>query len=178
MVEKIYRLKVKNGETEIEIEGDKAFVKHYFSEVSSFISTGRKIKIKAMGRPPVKGKRGRKRGRRAKGKSSKKAPKPKKEKIDLKQLPLEKILELAKSKKESDRILFMAYIVNKINRKREFRSKDIINLYKEYEIQPPKRMDYYLRRLGGEENGYLAYGRRKGRYKISDTGLKHLSENP
>ena len=163
----IYRLKVKNGETEIEIEGDEAFVEHYFSEVSSFISTGKKIK--AMGRPLIKGKR--KRGRKPK------VPKiisPVVKRINLKRLTISQLVELCRLKKERDRILTMGYIITKMNGKHEFRPKAVMDKYIEYNLTPPKRVGYYLKCLC--EEGLLVHGRRGGRFKMSDSGILHLSE--
>lgn len=205
----VHKLRLKMGDIEIELEGDKTFVRDSFEDVKHLLSaTGVKVpeipKLEApavvkeippekaveevkpkrrRGRPPkseaLKAKEAAEETKPAKKRGIKKKTEVEAEaekKVDItsvKSLP--ELLKLKNPKKEGDRILLMAYWINKVMRKREFRAADIENLYRELKMAPPKNISYYLRKLSSEEKGLLMPGKKKGRYKISNLGIIYLS---
>lgn len=162
-----YKLRVKSGDTELEIEGDKTFVHDHFFQMKGLLS-GMNIKLKAD--KPFKGK---KRGRKP-GRKKKVLPKPKIVELDLKHMSLEEIIKKINPKKDQDKILIFSYWINKMKRKREFRSNDIKIMFKEMKMDPPKNIRYHLNNLT-KKKGYLQAGRKHGRFKISEEGIKFLS---
>ena len=146
----IYRVKVKNGNNFVEIQGDKKFTEDMFHQISEIFPKA--------GKKPVTKKRGRQ-------------PKPK-PKIDLKNMSIEELVEKIKDKRSSSRVLVSGYILNKILKKREFRSKEMVNFMEEHGITVPKNPTYHFRKL--KESGSFIQGRKGGRFKISDNGIKEI----
>lgn len=170
LADRVYRIKVKDGDNEIEIAGDKRFVNKIFKEISVLL--GKKIKG---GRIPTK--RRKKLGRKKK-RGRKPKPKPKKitkkDYLDIKKMTLTELFEFRKPKRENQRVLLLAYYANKALKKREFRGKELKTLYQEIGIAPPKNLTYFLRKMAEDERGLLAHGRKSGRYKITDKGIDFI----
>ena len=146
----LYKIKVRNGRNLIEIEGDKEFVDDVFKEVKIIFPK-----------------------QRSKGAPAKRGPKPKpKPSIDVKALEIGDLLPKLDGKKNDMKVLVSAFCINKKLRKREFRSKEMIGFMKKNKIEVPGNMTYYFRRLMGD--GLLNQGRKQGRFKISDEGIKHI----
>jgi hypothetical protein len=146
----LYKIKVRNGRNLIEIEGDKSFVDGVFQEVKTLF-------------PRQKGR----------SKPAKRGPKPKpKPSINLKNLEIKDILPKLDGKNADMKVLVSAYCINKKLRKREFRSKEMNNFMDEYKIDKPNNLTYYFRKL--MEDKLLNQGRKQGRFKISDDGIKHI----
>lgn len=199
----VHKLRLKMGDIEIELEGDKGFVKDSFAEMKSILTaTGFKIpELPGLEAPAVvkeippetvveevkpKRKRGRppkkevvettevveevpkKRGRR------KKTEVEAEKKVDITTVTsLPELFRLKNPTKEGDKILLMAYWINKVMKKREFRAADIEELYRELKMEPPNNISYYLRKLNSMD--LLMPGKKKGRYKISNVGIIYLS---
>ena len=162
-----YKIRVKSGDVEIDLEGDKKFVMDNFTQINKLIK-GSKTKLKA-DKPGRKKKRGRKPGRQ------KMAPsKPRIVTLDLKNMTLDEILEKLDPKKDQDKILIFSYWINQHQKKTEFRNNDIKGLFEEMKMDPPKNILYHLNGLT-KKKGYLKTGRKNGRFKLSDEGIKALS---
>ena len=161
-------MRIKTGDTEIEVEGDKKFVIDHFSRMNKLLKGGRIAALK-MDKPGRKKKRGRKPGRKKKV-----IPVPKKVKLDLKNMAVSEIIDRVEAKKDQDKILVFSYALNKMKKKREFRGSDVVGMFKEMNMEAPNNITYHLRKLSGEK-GLLKAGRKNGRYKISDEGIKKLS---
>ena len=162
-----YKIRVKSGDIEIDLEGDKKFVMDNFTQINK-IFKGSKMNLK-LDKPGRKKKRGRKPGR-----SKKVPPKPKIVTLDLKSMTLDEIIEKTDPKKEQDKILIFSYWINKHQKKREFRSNDIKDMFVEIKMDQPKNIQYHLNSLT-KKKGYLKPGRKNGRFKISEEGIKYLS---
>ncbi|OYT50132.1 MAG: hypothetical protein DRI93_00035 [Aquificota bacterium] len=204
----VHKLRLKMGDIEIELEGDKNFVRESFGDMKHILSaTGLKIpEMPKMEAPAVvkeiavekvaeEAKPKRRRGRPRKTEvvkaaeaaveekkpakrrgRKKKAEAEAEKKVDItsvKSLP--ELFKLKSPAKEGDKILLMAYWINKVLKKREFRASDIKELYKELKMDPPKNISYYLRKLSSDKMGLLMPGKKKGRYKISNLGIIYLS---
>lgn len=163
-----YKLRIKTGDTEIEVEGDKKFVIDHFSRMNKLLKGGKMAALK-MDKPGRKKKRGRKPGRKKKV-----VPVPKKVKLDLKNMSVSEIINRVEARKDQDKILVFSYALNKMKKKREFRGSDVVGMFKEMNMEAPNNITYHLRKLSGEK-GLLKAGRKNGRYKISDDGIKRLS---
>ena len=149
-----YKIKVRNGRNLIEIEGDKTFVDEVFKEVKNIFP-------KQRSRSSAPKKRG---------------PKPKpKPSIDLKIMDMEEILSKLDGKDTDMAVLASAYCINKKLRKREFRSKEMTKFMEDNKIEIRGNLTYYFRKLMGEE--LLNQGRKQGRFKISDEGIKKIEFN-
>jgi len=212
-----YRIRIKEGDVEIEVEGDKAFVLQKFQDAQSLLKkpirihtvdempeSGPAIKkaavrkkqarpVKAKVEEPAKVVERKKPGRKPKAKveepakvverkkpgrkpKAKAEPTPKPAKpvwTDLKDKKLAEILDLKKPKRDGDRIVVVGYYINKIQKKREFRSNDILDLLKEQGMPEIKNVTYHLRKLS-DDKGLLTHGRKQGRYKVSDRGVKWI----
>lgn len=170
MAEKVYKIKIKDGDTEIELEGDKKFVNESFKQVKNVLGTK---KTKSKKKPKSRKKRGRK---KKPGRKPKKKPKktPKKDRVDLRKYSLKEIFNMKKPRRKRHHVIIMAYYMNKALRKREFRATDLKPLYEEVEIDAPKNLSYFLRKMADEEPKLLAHGRKQGRYKITDKGIDYL----
>jgi hypothetical protein len=206
-----YRIRIKEGETEIELEGDKNFVLEKYQELQSLLKKAPKVSLgKPRGRKPkvaaapaetiavvAEEKPKAKRGRKPKAKPAAvpkvkakrgrkpKAVKPKKEKperptkkvrADQKDKNLKELVEMKGARKDWDRIVLAGYYINKNQKKREFRSNDINSVLKKAGFPEPKNTTYHLRKLT-DDKGLLTHGRKQGRYKVSDAGVKWVEYN-
>jgi len=170
LAEKVYRIKIKDGSTEIELEGDKKFVNESFEQVKKVLGSKKTTTKK-------KTKRRKKRGRKKKpGRKKKKKPKktPKKDRIDLRKYSLKEIFDLKKPRRKRHHVMIMAYYMNKALRKREFRAADLEPLYNEVDIEAPKNLSYFLRKMADEDPKLLTHGKKQGRYKITDKGIDYI----
>ena len=219
MVQGNYKIRVKQGDVEIEIEGDKGFVIQTFMDARSMIwkepvkmvektipeipKMEKKAPAKKEEKPavasPVKAepkKRGRKPGkalkkeekpakaekapRKAKLEKPAKVEKPekpsKKVRMDLKNKDFNELMKIKDPKNDSEKIIIAGYHLNKNERKREFKSNDVEDILKKFNINAPNNVSYYLRKLS-DDKGLLTHGRKNGRYKVSDEGIKWIEYN-
>lgn len=149
---KTYRIKVKNGRNLIEIEGDKEFVNRAFDEIKDIFSEGQTKRI-----------------------PKKRGPKPKpKPEIDLKSLETPDILNKLDGKDKTLTILVSGYCINKKLKKREFRSKEMTDFLKGNKLSVPDNLTYFFRKL--KDEGLFIQGRKQGRFKVSDDGIKAIEK--
>lgn len=170
---KIYQIRIKDGDTEIELKGDKSFVRKAFKQLQEVL--GKELDRKKL--PGEKKWRKRKPGRKKKpGPKPKPKPKkiPKKDREDLTNYTLKKLFKFRKPIKENQRILMLAFYVNKIEKKREFRGVDLEPLYKKLGLETPKNLSYFLRKMAEPHIGRIEQGKRQGRYKITDKGIGYI----
>lgn len=145
-----YRIKVKNGRNLIEVEGDKAFVNDVFQEI-------KKIFPKV---PPSHSPR-------------KRGPKPKpRPSIDLKTVEVPELVSKVQGKNQTMKVLVSGFCINKKLRKREFRSKEMTSFMKDVGLDVPNNLTYYFRKL--KDDGLFILGRKQGRFKISDEGIRKI----
>ncbi len=146
----LYKVKVKSGRNFIEIQGDKKFTEGMFSQIAEIFPKA--------GKKPLPKKRGRKPN-----------PKPK---VDLDTISAEDLLKKIDGKKSSTTILVSGFILNKKLRKREFRSKEMESFMNDNKIDVPKNITYHFRNL--KDSGHFIQGRKQGRFKITDVGIKYI----
>jgi len=72
------------------------------------------------------------------------------------------------------KVLVSGFCINKKLRKREFRSKEMASFMKDVGLDVPENLTYYFRKL--KDEGKFILGRKQGRFKVSDEGMK-LIEN-
>ncbi|MBD3408494.1 MAG: hypothetical protein GF411_20390 [Candidatus Lokiarchaeota archaeon] len=167
MTERTYRIKVRTNNAEIELEGDKPFVKDTFDELRSILAGKSKL-VKTAKEVPKK-----KPGRKPK-KTAKKATKGKR--TDLGNVSLTELFEKKNATRKRHSILMLAFFVNKVKGKIEFRGMDLKPLYKEISMKPPKNFSYFLRKMVDEKPKLLEKGKKQGRYKITDEGVEYIYE--
>lgn len=92
-------------------------------------------------------------------------------------MSLEDIFDVKTPKQDNQQILLMGYYLNKIERRREFRSKDIERLYSQLKIDVPKNITYHLRKMSEKDKELLVQGSKQGRFKIADKGIDFIHEN-
>lgn len=172
MDEKIYKVRVKEGDTVVELAGDKKFVVRSFNQIKRAL--GRELnggKLPRVLRPKVKKTPGRKKkGKRGRPKKVVvQVPRP-----DLSKMSLKEIFDTKVPKRDNHKALLMSYYTNKVMGKREFRGVDLLPLYKEMGFEPPQNISNFLRRMAGEKAGLLTHGRKSGRYKITKEGIEYI----
>ncbi|MGA1872253.1 MAG: hypothetical protein ACMUHY_01150 [Thermoplasmatota archaeon] len=176
MEEKIYRIKIKDEDTVIELAGDKKFVKKAFREIKKILDKDLKTPRSIADKKPKKRRKkpGRKKkpGPKPKKKKSKKIPK--KDRVDMRSMKLEEIFSMKAPKRENQRIMLLAYYMNKVESKREFRAMDLPPLYEKLKLDVPKNLSYFLRKLSEDEKGLLEHGKKQGRYKITNKGIDFI----
>jgi hypothetical protein len=144
-------------------------------EVKERKKPGRKPKAEKKPEPEVKERK--KPGRKPKAETPAPAEKPaKKVRADLKDKPLPELVAMKDAKKDNDLVTLAAYYINKNQKKREFRSSDILEVLKENNLPEPANVNYHLRKLS-DDRGLLTHGKKQGRYKISDQGVKWVEYN-
>jgi hypothetical protein len=85
---------------------------------------------------------------------------------------MDEILPKLEGKNNDLKILASSYCINKKLKKREFRSKEMSSFMEDKNLEVPGNLTYYFRKLMNE--GLLNQGRKQGRFKISDEGIKRL----
>jgi hypothetical protein len=147
----LHKIKVKSGRNLIEVQGDRDFTEKVFDRIKEIF-------------PKVKPSAPKKRG-----------PKPKpKPSIDLKSIEMDELLEKVKDRRANLRVLVSGFILNKKLRKREFRSKEMKNFMEDHGMEVPDNLTYYFRKM--KDDGLFALGRKNGRFKITEEGMKHIEK--
>jgi len=172
MDEKVYKVRIKEGETVVELAGDKKFVVRSFNNIKRAL--GRELNGGKLPRI-LKPKKKKTPGRKKKGKRGRPkkvvvvAPRP-----DLSKLSLPELFKVKVPSRDNHKALLMAYYMNKVMGKREFRGVDLVPLYKEMNLEPPQNISNFLRRMAGDKTGLLTHGRKSGRYKITKNGIDYI----
>lgn len=177
MDEKMYKIKIKEEDMVVELAGDKKFVKRAFNEIKRILDKDLKTPRSIADKKPKK--RRKKPGRKKKpGPKPKKKVKPKKvpkkDRLDMRSMKLEEIFKMKAPKRENQRVMLLAYYMNKVEGKREFRAMDLPPLYKKLKLAVPKNLSYFLRKMSEDEKALLTHGKKQGRYKITDRGIDFI----
>jgi len=146
MTEKNYRIRIKKGEFEIEVEGDKEFVEKHIEEFKQEMQKA----VKEM--PPEE-----------------KAIIAK-EKIELEGISLAEFYKQKQPKGHNETVVVFAYWLTKRKKQQEFAPKDIVSCYNEIGIAKPANIWQFMKTLAGGRKAHLIRGDKKGIYKLSMTG--------
>ena len=161
MTEQNYRIRIKLGEVEIEVEGDKEFVEKHIEEFKKEM-------------PKI-----------AKELPSKKTvtPEIQKEKDELERLSLAEFYKMKQPKDHNETVVVFAYWLRKKEGEEEFKTRDISNCYDTTRIQKPKNITQHIQAVASGKKAWLTGGSKKGFYKLTLTGedfvekeLPHKSE--
>jgi len=147
MSEKSYRIRIKVGEVEIEVEGDREFVEKHIREFKRY-----RLEIV--------------RGLGEKGTISEVPNK----KLELEGLSLAEFYKQKQPKDHDENVTVFAYWLTKKENREEFHVKDIRNCYKETKVPEPKNIYRNISAVVGPIRAYLVKGSRKGFYKLTRTG--------
>jgi hypothetical protein len=179
MEEKLYRVKVKDGDTIVELTGDKKFVVRSFNQVKSILNreliTGKVPRVLRPGKKPKTARLKKKPGRKPKQILAE-APVEEKPHTDLTKLSLPELFKVKTPKRENHRILLMAFYVNKVKGKREFKGIDLAPIYSELKLDVPKNLSGFLRRMAEGKEGLVVHGKKQGRYRITNKGIDFIHE--
>ena len=162
MNEQNYRIRIKRGEVEIEVEGDKEFVEKHIEEFKKEMP-----KI-AKELPP---------------KEKTVIPETQKEKVELEGLSLAEFYKQKKPKDHNETVVVFAYWLTVKENKEEFRPKDIEECYSETGIKKLTNIPQTMKILASGVKAYLIKTGKRGLYKIGMLGkelvekeLPHKSE--
>ena len=142
---------MKNGRNLIEIEGDKVFVNEVFQQIKKIFPKGSSSTTSPKKRGPK--------------------PKPKPS-LDLKKIEIPELISRVEGKDQAMKVLVSGFCINKKMKKREFRSKEMTSFMKDVGLEIPNNLTYYFRKL--KDDGTFILGRKQGRFKVSDEGIKKI----
>jgi len=191
MIEKTYRVKLKNGETVMEIAGDKKFVTRSFGLLKP-------VFVRALSQSKAQ-----RTTRQKRKKSEKKTapaeiitePEPTIEPVpepepfvvqetstppakpigtDLGKLTLSELFKVKNPQIENHRVLLLAFYANQNLKKEEFKGVDLERLYSELNMPAPKNLSNFLRRMAENQEGLVVFGSKHGRYKITEKGAEFI----
>lgn len=161
-----YRIRIRKGDTEIEIEGDKEFVEKHIEEFKEELSQIPEVPL-------------------SEGKSisptierEEKEQEPK-----LKDLSLAEFYKIKQPKDHNETVVVFAYWLTKKENKEEFKTGDISKCYDVARITKPKNTTQHIQRAASGKKAWLTTGYKKEYYKLTLTGeelvekeLPHKSE--
>lgn len=150
-----YRIKIKKGEIEFEVEGDKEFVKELFEEFKTemeSIPESKPNQIQSI-------------------KSQKEKIPPIYQKYSIKQLY--KKLNL---KTNIERILFFANWMLRVKNVGEFSIENIMQYFTQFIIDKPANPKRDFKNLVHPSKGYLNLGSKDGFYSLSKEGMQYFEE--
>jgi hypothetical protein len=157
MIEQNYRIKIKKGDTEIDIAGDKNFVeKHIEKYKKEVFEPSKKISDEEIS--PIR--------------------EGKKKESGLDEISLSEFYKKKKPKdykKHDENILIFSYYLSEIEKNEEFSPKNIEDCYEETSIPKPSNTARDMKSLASGKKAYLIKSSR-GIYKLSAIG-KELVKN-
>jgi hypothetical protein len=184
MVEENYSIKVRDGETVLEITGNKRFVTRSFEMLKGILN--KEFKTGLRQRKVTKTDASRERGgKREKAIKPKEPVDEKTEEVnpesintdlpqDLSTLTISELFKKMSPKRDNHRILLMAFYMNKVQNRRGFKGKDLDQLYAELGLKAPKNISNFLRRMAENKAHWIAHGKKHGHYKITDKGVEFV----
>lgn len=149
MTEQNYKIRIKLGKVEIEVEGDKEFVEKHIEEFKKEIP-------KIVKELPSKEKTV--------------IPETQEEKVELKGLSLVEFYKQKDPKNHNETVVVFAYWLTEKEKKEEFSPKDIENCYSKIGIKKPANVPQIMKILASGGKAYLIKTRERGIYKISMLG--------
>ena len=147
-----YRIRIKKGVIEFEVEGDKEFVEKMFEE---FKTETENVPISNTGNTEI-----------LTGQE---------EQSILKNHSIQKIYKSLSLKTNLDRILFFGYWISKVDGKKEFSIDDTIEYFIKFSLSKPAYPKRDFRNLVNKR-GYLIIGSNEDLYSISYDGINDIEE--
>ena len=150
-----YRIRIKKGETELEVEGDKEFVKELFEEFKTDMYSLPESKINSS--QSIISQNGQIQLIRDK-------------------YTLQKLYKILNPTTNLDRIIIFGYWILKAEKIEEFSINDIINYFEKFKIKKPAYITRDFRKLVNPSKGYLIIGKTEGYYSLSYDGIQYIEE--
>lgn len=147
-----YRIRIKKGEIEFEIEGDKEFVRELFKEFKTDMESMPESKIENI--QPITSQE---------------------EQPIYKKYSIQKIYKSISLKINLDRILFFGYWISKVDGKKEFSIDDILEYFTKFSLNKPSYPSRDFRSLVNKR-GHLIVGSNEDLYSISYDGIQYIEE--
>ncbi|HDD44125.1 MAG: hypothetical protein DRO88_12250 [Promethearchaeia archaeon] len=164
MEERIYRIKINLKSGEIEVEGDKEFVKgemkNLINEIKNFLETEPSIQVLQ-------------KSERIQKTHAYKEPAHVAENLTYGSFA--EFYKVLSPKKGQDKILVAAYWLDVKEGMKEIKPKDVENLLKNARITPPKSIGRDMSILASGKKAVLLKLKR-GVYSVSDTGRKQIED--
>lgn len=147
-----YKIKIKKGEIEFEVEGDKEFVKELFEEFKTEMENIPEPKMK-----PIKGEK------------------------DQTQLlsnkySIQRLYKIFNPKTNLERILIFAYYMLKVEKIEEFSTKEIIKYFVQFKIKKPAYISRDFRSLSNLSKGDLIPASNDGYFSLSYDAIQDIEE--
>lgn len=155
MTDQNYRIKIKQGEIEIEVDGDKEFVEKHIEEFKKELP------------------------RIAKELPSKEkivSPEIPEKESELEKLSLVEFYKQKDPKNHNETVVVFAYWLTKKEGKGEFKTKEISNLYSKAGVPKPKNVTQHLKNVSSAKKAYLMKGSKKGLWKLTITGEEFVEK--
>ncbi len=155
MTDQNYRIKIKQGEIEIEVEGDKEFVEKHIEEFKKELP------------------------RIAKELPSKEkivSPEIPEKESELEKLSLAEFYKQKDPKNHNETVVVFAYWLTKKEKKEEFKTKDIGACYDEARISKPKNITQHVQAVASGKKAYLTKGSARTYYKLTLTGEEFVEK--
>lgn len=154
MSEQNYRIRIKNGEVEIEAEGDKEFVEKHVKELRE------EMPKFAKELPP---------------KENSSAPEIPREN-ELEELSLAEFYKQKQPKDHNETVVVFAYWLTNKEKKKEFKTKDITACYDNARIRKPSNTSQHVKNVSGGKKALLTTGSKKGYYKLTLSGEEFVEK--
>ena len=150
-----YRIKIKKGDIEFEVEGDKEFVKELFEEFKTEMEEISESKMKPI-QPVI----------------------AKKEQIQsiYDKYTIKQMYKKLNPTTNLDRILVFAYWLLKAEDIKEFSISDIMKYFDQFSLRRPKNPPRDFRTLVNPIKGYLNTCSKDGYYSLSYDGIQYIQE--
>jgi len=155
MTEQHYRIRIKQGEVEIEVEGDKEFVEKHIRELRGEVS-------KTVKESPLK--------------EEVSTLETLKDVAQLEKLSLTEFYKQKRPSGHNETVLVFAYWLTKKESKEEFKPKDILSCYDEVRVPKPKNIHQHMIELASGKRAYLTKGSKKGFYRLTLTGEEFVEK--
>ena len=156
-----YRIKIKKGNLEIEVEGDKEFVEKHIEEFKEELPkiTEEKPSEEVSVSSTWEGE------------------------TELKNLSLAEFYKMKQPRDHNETVAVFAYWLTKKENKEEFKPRDISKCYDVARITKPKNIAQHIQAAASGKKAWLTAGSKRGFYKLTLTGedfvekgLPHKSE--
>ncbi|MBA7515316.1 hypothetical protein ES705_07355 [subsurface metagenome] len=148
-----YRIRIKKGEIEFEVEGDKEFVKELFEEFETKTEN-----ISGSNTENIQSKTGQE------------------EQSIFKKYSISQIYKSMKLKINLDRILFFAYWMLKKDDKKEFSINNTMEYFDQFGLRKPKNPKRDFNKLVSLKRGHLNTGSSDDFYSLSFDGINYIEE--
>jgi len=142
-----YRIRIKNGNAEIEVEGDKDFVEKHIGELKNeLLKFIRKMPIEDSGKVIEKTNE------------------------ELENISLAEFYKLKSPKDHNETVMVFAYWMTEKENKKEITPKDIDKCYSKIGVPKPVNIPDIMKKLASGKKAYLVKTGKRGFYKISMLG--------